>query len=132
MSALKGDLGKLAKLQQVLRDTPREIGEDVAKRGAPALTAELQGTYDAKQNVYGGANPNGADGQQLTLRKTGATDAVLQFSAAGATLRTAPFTRYTKFLIGKYRLLPIGRSPIPERWRARLQDLVRNYKPPVL
>jgi hypothetical protein len=132
MGALKGDLSKLARLRDVIREVPRAIAEDVAKRGAPALTGELQGNYDSRRSAYGNPNPDGVDGKQLTLRKTGATDAALTFTAAGTTIKTPGFPRYMRFLIGKYRVLPNGNQAIPEAWRALLAELVRTHKPPAL
>lgn len=132
MGALKGDVSKLQRLQDVLREVPRAIAADVAKRGAPELTNDLQGNYDGGRSAYGDPNPAGVDGQPLTLRKSGATDAVLRFVATDTTVSTPGFPPYLKFLIGKYRVLPNGKQAIPETWRKILADKVRTYKPPAL
>ncbi len=96
------------------------------------LTAELQGTYEGKASAYGDPNPVGVNGQQLTLKETGALDAALQFTATGSRLATGTLPRYARYLIGKYRVLPIGNTAMPEAWRKRLEQLVRTYKPPAV
>lgn len=132
MSALKGDLSKLQRLRDVVREVPRAIAADVAKRGAPVLSADLQGNYEAQRSAYGAPNPDGVDGRQLTLHETGATAAALRFVAAGTSIQTPGFPPYLRFLIGKYRVLPNGNQAIPETWRKVLADAVRSYKAPPL
>jgi hypothetical protein len=58
------------------------------------------------------------DGKELSLVKSGATRKAMAFVANGTQMRTAVLPRYTKYLIGKYDVLPNG--PLPAEWRERM------------
>lgn len=76
------------------------------------------GAYDSGQTVYGKSRPRGVDGQALSLEQTGASRRAVEFRATGRDIRTAPLPRYTRYLIGKYDVLPNG--PLPAAWRERM------------
>ncbi len=124
---LKGDLGKIHSFKAALRDMPRTLAADVAKRAAPAMTDLTQASFDSGQTVYGDARPRGAEGQPLTLRKTGATEAQMRFVSVGTIVRCVLGPKYARYLIGKYSILPNGAMPV--KWAERLRTLVAESKP---
>jgi hypothetical protein len=111
-----------------LRALPRSVAHQVAQRGAPKLTALTREAFDGNRNVYGDARPAGVDGQPLTLVKSGATRAALKFTANGTIIRAVLGTRYAKYLIGKYGILPNGALPV--KWSRALAEIVKEAKPP--
>jgi hypothetical protein len=128
VSSLKGDPRRLGELAQVFRQLPAKLAEDTAKRGAPKITADLQGNFDGGQSAYG--KPfTGKAGNALTLKKSGATNAALRFTYAGTVMRTPALPGYARYLIGRYGILPSGRQALPPAWRALLAETARSYKP---
>lgn len=123
---LKGNLSSLKGLKQTIRALPVTIAADVAKRGAPALSGEARGAFDSGQTVYGEARPAGVDGGQLTLVKSGATRDALRFVSIGTIVRCVLPTRWARFLIGKYGILPNGALPVD--WSKRLAAVVADTK----
>lgn len=127
---LKGDPSKLKTFAAKLRALPVTLAAEVATDAAPAMTELAQGAYDGGRTVYGEARPAGVDGKPLDLEVTGATKATLQFVSIGTIIRCRLGTRWAKFLIGKYRILPNG--GMPTVWRARLDTIVHSKKGPGL
>lgn len=80
--------------------------------------------YDGGKTVYGEARPLGASGQPLSLEASGATRRTLRFTATGTVVRCVLGTRWAKYLIGKYAILPNG--ALPAGWSRRLDQLVRE------
>jgi Na+/glutamate symporter len=76
--------------------------------------------------VYGQTRPPSTSGQPLTLRRTGATEATLRFVAIGTIVRCVLGTPYAKYLIGNYRVLPMGRMPV--QWSRDINDLVQRER----
>ena len=125
---LKGNLSSLRELKANLRALPVSIAHSVAQRAAPVLTALTVQAFDGDQNVYGDARPpSKVDGRALTLERTGATRRTLRFVANGTIMRCVLGTRYARYLIGKYGILPNG--ALPARWSQRLGQLVAEMKP---
>lgn len=84
--------------------------------------SEFAGTaYDSGATVYGRPRPQGVDGNALTLHKTGASREAMAFLATGRDIRTRILPRYTRYLIGKYDVLPNG--PLPAAWREALVQI---------
>lgn len=125
MSGLKGNVNDLKKLRKRLLGFSVEVVQNVARQAAPALTTLAQSAYNSGNNVYGDARPDGKNGP-LDLRVTGATERTLRFTNAGTVVRCVLGTRYAKYLIGKYRILPMGR--MPSRWANRLSEIVQQQK----
>jgi hypothetical protein len=96
----------------------------IAARAAPAMSELAGAAYDSGRTAYGTPRPRGVDGKALTLERTGATRAAMNFIATGRDIRTAPLPRYTKYLIGKYDVLPNG--PLPVAWRERLREIAAS------
>lgn len=123
--SLKGDVNDLRKLRDRVKSFPARVAEDVAQRTAPRLTAEVQRAFDSGQTVYGQARPDGKSGP-LSLVESGETRRALRFFQEGSRVRAALPTRWAKYLIGKYRILPMGRMPRP--WSELISRLVRETK----
>jgi hypothetical protein len=124
--ALKGNLSPLRGLKQTIRALPLTVAADVSKRAAPALTGLTQQAFGSNQTVYGDARPAGVDGQALSLVKSGATRDALRFISIGTVVRCVLPTRYAKYLIGRYGVMPSG--ALPAKWSAKLAQLVKDTK----
>jgi hypothetical protein len=90
------------------------------------MTSLAETAFNSGRTVYDAPRPVGVDGRPLKLRRTGDTEKTLRFKADGRIVRCVLGTRYAKYLIGKYAVLPMGR--MPARWQARLVDLVADAK----
>jgi hypothetical protein len=123
---LRGDLSSIKGLKASLRALPLTVAHGVAQRAAPAMTGLTQQAHASGQTVYGDARPPGVDGRPLTLERTGTTKRTLRFTSAGTIVRCVLGTRYAKYLIGKYGILPNG--PLPVGWSARLAEIVRETR----
>jgi hypothetical protein len=119
--ALKGDIRSLGALKRALRNMPITASARIAARAAPEITTLAGGAYDSGHTVYGLPRPQGVNGDELTLERTGKSRAAMRFSATGRDIRTVPLPRYTKYLIGKYDVLPNG--PLPPIWRETITDI---------
>lgn len=125
--ALKGDLSSLRGLKAQLKAFPVTLRHDVAQKAAPAMTELTQQAYASDTTVYGETRPvSVVDGRALTLDKTGRTRAGLHFVANGTIIRCALPERYTRYLIGKYKILPNG--ALPAKWAQKLGDIVAVQK----
>lgn len=127
MAGLKGNLGSIKGLKSRIRAMPVTVAHAVAQRAAPAMTQLTTQAFASKRNVYGEARPVGVNGQPLTLEATGATKRTLGFTANGTVLRCQLGTRWAKYLIGKYGVLPNG--GLPAAWSQRLGQIVDEVKP---
>lgn len=125
-SSVKQSGGSIRDVKRSIAALPTTIAHDVATRGAPVLTALALTSFDSNQSVYGDPRPLGVDGEQLTLERTGATRRTLRFTSSGTIMRCVLGTKYARFLIGKYSVLPNG--AMPEAWRAALGTVVAEAK----
>jgi hypothetical protein len=114
----------LAQLKRDLAAMPMSMAHDVARQVAPVLTMLAQQAFDGGVNVYGDARPRGVSGKALTLVKTSATRRTVRFVANGTIVRCVLPTRYAKYLIGKYGILPNGKPPI--EWTRRMDLIVAS------
>jgi len=119
--SLKGDLRTLQAFKRAVAKLPITSVARIAARSAPAMSELAGSAYDSGQTVYGNARPQSVDGKPLTLERTGASRRAMQFIATGRDIRLTRLPRYTKYLIGKYDVLPNG--PLPATWRARLTEI---------
>ena len=110
-------------VKRALQELPVRVAEQVAREGAGDLTDAAGASYDAGQTVYETPRPLGVQGNQLSLNRTGATRGFVRFVQVGTVLRCVLGTKYARYLIGKYGILPGGKSAIPDAWRQRLKAI---------
>lgn len=117
----------LAGMKDEIRALPLSLAHKIAHQVAPLLTRLAGESWDKHQNVYGDPRPAGKDGQLLDLYETGKTRETLKFVVDGTIVRCRLGPRYAKYLIGKYKILPIGdRTAMPTAWRFALAELVQT------
>ncbi len=121
---LKGNVRTLRSLKRALTNLPITVSARIAARGAPAVTQLAGDAYDSGRTAYDKPRPDGVDGHKLSLVKSGASRAAMRFIATGRDMRTARLPRYTKYLIGKYNVLPNG--PLPMHWRDTLTSIAAD------
>src|SRR5688572_30847017 len=114
----------LSGLKSKLRAMPISLAHKVASRVAPTLTGKAQGAYDGARTVYGEARPKGVNGNTLDLVDSGRTRSGASFSADGRIVRASLPTKWAKYLIGKYRVLPNG--PLPIDWKRSIDGVVHT------
>lgn len=108
-------------LKVALKKLPITATARIAARAAPTMSGLAGDAYDSGQTVYGTARPQSVNGGSLSLKKSGASRTAMAFIATGRDIRTRILPKYTKYLIGKYDVLPNG--PLPAKWRETLTDL---------
>jgi hypothetical protein len=109
-------------LKAALAYMPRAVSVEVAAAVAPEITRMAQESYDSGVDVYGVARKAGVNGQPLDLYETGSVRRDMKFTALDTRVSCTIGPNHARFLIGKYRILPIGdRSPVPATW-ARVID----------
>lgn len=121
---MSGDPRTLAKMATLLRSISKVAAQRIAARAAPVITAMAQGAYAGGATVYGDARPAGVHGNALDLHVSGAVQGSVRFTAIGTVLRAVLSTRYAKYLVGKYRILPMGALPVA--WSAELGRIARE------
>jgi len=126
MSGLKGNPSTLKNLNKAIRGLPTVLAQRVARRSAGALSYFARTSYGSGETAYGDARPLGSKGNALTLVKSGKTLGALYFVAVGTIVRARLSTKYAKYLIGKYRILPIGGGALPVTWSEALKRNVAS------
>lgn len=123
--SLKGNVNDLRKLQKRIKAFPIAAAEEVSRKAAPAFTQLTNQAFNSRQTVYGEARPEGVNGNPLTLVGTGPgmrTKDTLRFVQIGTIVRCVLGTDHAKYLIGKYRILPMGE--MPSKWSNKLREFV--------
>lgn len=123
---LRGDVGKIRNVRQVIAKLPITIAADVAAKAAPAMTGLARDAYSSGRTVYGDPRPHGVDGRALTLNATGETARDVRFQSVGTIVRCVLGPKWAKYLIGKYGILPNG--ALPTAWRKRIDAIVAQFK----
>lgn len=118
--ALQGDLRSLRAVRKALAKLPITASARIAQRAAPGVSNLAREAYDSGRTVYGLPRPKSTDGKDLDLVRTGASRRAAQFTAEGTQMRTHVLPRYTRYLIGRYDVLPNG--PLPQAWQALLRE----------
>lgn len=114
----------LRDLKSDLRKLPVSVAHDLAKQAAPLLTRLAMASFDGGRNVYGDPRPKSTTGADLTLVETGKTRRTLRFVANGTIIRCELGPRYARYLIGKYKILPVGdRTSMPVSWIRAMREL---------
>lgn len=125
-AGLRGNPGTLKELSGKLRALPKTLAAEVAAKAAPEVTGLAQSAYDGGQTVYGDARPQGVDGAELDLVRTGTARAQIRFVAIGTQMRCVLGPKYARYLIGRYKILPV--RALPTSWRMRLNEVVRRTR----
>lgn len=114
----------LNRLRSSIKALPLRIRTAVAKDAAEILTREIRDEYDSGRTVYDTPRPLGVAGQPLSLVKTGKVRGSLAFVTVGTIVRAQLSTRYARYLVGKYKILP---QRLPVKYAQALEQLVREY-----
>jgi hypothetical protein len=126
---MAGGISSIARLRSTIKALPLRIRSAVAKDAEAILNSELSDNFAAGRTVYDTPRPLSVAretiGQPLSLVKTGKTKGALQFVTIGTILRASLGTKYAKYLVGKYKVMPNG--ALPAAWRSKLETLVREY-----
>ena len=131
MSGLRGDISKLRRLEASLRELPRVVAQKVATASAGVITSLAEGTFNAGENAFGDPWEPGAEGQRITLRRTGALAAGVKYVAIGTRLRAVLGPKYAKFATGKHNryIFPRVGSSLPASYvaalRAKANEVIR-------
>ncbi len=78
-------------------------------------------TFEAGENPYGNTWAPGADGERVTLRKSGAMFSNIRYVAIGTKLRVALGQSYAKFQIGKRPVFPTQGGALPVEYSRALE-----------
>lgn len=118
-------IASVAAFRAAVRELPLRLRAAVAKDGEGILTRKVREDFDGGRTAYGLARPLSTEGKALDLMRTGAARASLAFTAVGTILRASLGPRYSKYLVGKYAVLP---QSLPVAWRVELEQLVADYR----
>jgi hypothetical protein len=99
-----------------LRALPRVVAIKVAAAAAPVLTELAKQTFDASEEPDGKPWKPGAEGQVVTLRKTGDLAKYVKYVAIGTKLRVALGVAYAKYQIGRRPVFPRQEQGLPESY----------------
>jgi hypothetical protein len=122
----KSSTQNLRLFNKELRGLGRDIAIEVAAFAARQLTFLARDSYGKGETCYGDPRPEGVNGP-LDLIESGLTFSHLQFVSDGGTkIRASLLGRYARFLIGKYRILPIGNAALPVKWNQAIRNAAQK------
>lgn len=120
-------------LNKRLRQMAESSAIEIAQRTAVKLTTLLRESYDTGRTSFNETRPAGSEGQQLDLVETGKTRRLLKFVASGTTKTRVSLymaddrgRKYGKYLIGNYRVIPVGNEAMPEHWRRAIDVIAAD------
>lgn len=119
--SLAGGIGSLTKFAADLRRLPTVVAHKVAAAAAPELTTLMRETFDAGEDAYGNTWAPGAEGQRITLKKSGGIAGGVFFLAVGTRIRMRLGVRWAKYQIGKRPIAPRAGGALPVTWSSALQ-----------
>jgi hypothetical protein len=114
----------IRRLRDATKGVPVLVATEVARRAAPTVTALAQQNFNSGRTAYGDARPLGVRGP-LSLVQSGSVRAGMRFSSLATQVRCVLPTRYAKYLVGRYWILPSVHS-LPATWRRALDGVVRQ------
>ena len=123
--SLRGNVSSLKKFAESLRVLPKRAALRVAEMAAPMITSAAQDTYAKSQTPYGVGWDPGAEGQIVTLRKSGRMASFMRYVAAGTVLRVALGVDYAKYQVGKRPVFPVQGGQLPKAYTDALGDASR-------
>jgi hypothetical protein len=106
------------------RVTDTATMQRIAERVAPDLTDAAQASFAARETPYGDAWRPGADGNDVTLERSGALRSGLKFVAIGTRVRCVLGARHAKYQVGKRQVLPSG--VLPESWQDHIRTVAHD------
>ena len=121
---LRGGISSMNRLRSAIADMPVRVRSAVAKDAAELLSAEVRKDFAAGVTVYDTPRPLGVAGNALSLTQSGRTRSELAFVAIGTIVRAQLGSKYARFLIGKYKVLPMS---LPTAWAEKLGKLVAEF-----
>lgn len=114
-------LASLQKFSADLRRLPTVVAQKVAAAAAPVLSELVQQTFNAGEDAYGNAWAPGAEGQRITLKKSGGLSRGLYYVAIGTRLRMRLAVAYAKYQVGKRPVAPRQGGALPTDYVRALQ-----------
>lgn len=121
---LRTGISSMNRLRAAIADMPLRIRSGVAKEAAEVLTAEIRQDFAAKVTVYDTPRPLSVTGAPLSLVKSGRTRSELAFVAIGTIVRAQLGSKYGKYLVGKYKVMPMS---LPSAWAKKLEGIVAEW-----
>jgi len=112
----KVPIGMIGVLERNLRLLPRTLGARVARAAAQQLTDLGRATFRQSQNAYGDPWEPGAEGQTVTLRKSGLLASTIAYVATGTRLRAHLGPAYAKYQVGKRPVFPRFGAELPIKY----------------
>lgn len=112
----------LAELKAQLIALPA-VTARIAEKVAPEFSRLAQQTFDAQQSPYGDAWGTGADGKQITEKKSGALRSkAISYEANGRKIRaTVGAVKHARYQVNRGILPKAGL--LPAAWEARLVEI---------
>lgn len=124
-AGLRGNPQTLKDFGSRLTKISAVLAQRTAEDAAPALTKEATQAYDTNRTAYGELRPLGENGDALSLVRTGAVRGGMRFGVIGTVVRCILPEAYTRYLIGKYSILPNG--ALPSDWAAKLRSIAQLH-----
>ena len=124
--AMKGNVKSVRQFEAQLRKVGSvQTAERIAKIGAQVLTEKLDASFDSGNTVYNDSRPDGFHGA-VDLVKTGTIRSHLRFRSVGRLIRCVLGTKYAKYMIGRFRILPNGGTAMPFEWSEALAEISKR------
>ena len=143
---IRSGIDSMSRLKSAIRDLPVRIRSSVAKDTSGYLDIEVRAVFAAGQTVFDTPRPLGTSGNTLTLvdprpspktsrqwkKRKGTWPHTgqhvrdsLGFTSNGTVVRAVLGQKYAKYLVGKYRILPML---LPSAWQAQIERIVDEYR----
>lgn len=114
-------------IKRRLSAMPTTVAAEVASEVAPDLTRRTQQAYSSGRTVYGNPRPpHPSTGRVPDLVRTGKTKDQLKFRAIGTTTEARLAGRHVKYLIGWFKIMPIGSAALPRSWAQAIDAIARR------
>lgn len=115
-------IASMANFEADLRRLPTTVAIEAARLAAPKLTELVKVTFSQAETPYGVGWLPGADGQKITLRKSGALEKNVAYTATGTRIRLRLGVSYAKYQVGRRRVAPRRGGALPAAYSAALAD----------
>lgn len=121
--------GGFPEIKKALRVNPITVAREVAATATPAITSDAKASYKSARTAYGTPRrPWRGDKNVPDLYCTGRAFREMHFRSYGREIwcvlgMSKEALKYTKYLIGKYSVLPNGNASIPIPWQRLFRSL---------